>query len=446
MCDREIVNSSWSSEMPSVLIAHLSQYQSSQAVQVRGWVEAVRDQKNIQFVIIRDESGAPLQLLYVRSGKSDCIAEKISSLSIGSFVRASGVLKHNERVKLRGLEVEINNLDVVSTALPSPIAHDSSIDKRLDWRFLDLRNERNNLIFRIQTYFLHALRTWWVRNGFIEINTPKLMASSSESRAELFSLKYFDRIGYLAQSPQFFKQMSQAAGFGKVFEIAPVYRADPSFTSRHATEYTSIDSELSWIESHEDVMNMQEELLTYSICDVLERHSEEIRGAFGLNLCPPKRPFVRVTLEQALNISARSGHISQRHDLDPEAERRVGKWALDNHASDFVFVTNYPVSVRPFYHMRENENITKSYDLLFRGIEIATGAQREHRYDVLVDQAREKGLDLSELGYYLDFFRYGMPPHGGFGAGLARIIMALLRLGSIKESTFLFRGPNRLLP
>ncbi|MCW5945192.1 MAG: aspartate--tRNA(Asn) ligase, partial [Cryobacterium sp.] len=227
-------------------------------VEVSGWVETVRDQKKVQFVILRDETSA-VQLVHPRLEGEDALADLISGLGLGSFISVSGELKHDERVKLGGLEVRIEDLRIVTTALESPIAEDTGIDKRMDWRFLDLRVPRNNLIFRVQTTLEHAWRSYWVENDFIEIHTPKLMASASESRAELFEVKYFEGKAYLAQSPQFFKQMAQPAGFGRVFEIAPAFRADPSFTSRHATEFTSVDMELSWIDSHENVMRIHED-------------------------------------------------------------------------------------------------------------------------------------------------------------------------------------------
>ena len=259
-------------------------------VSVAGWVETVRDQKKVQFVVLRDESGA-VQLVNPRTVAEDgpVVADEpattISGLSQGSFVRATGELKHDERVKLGGIEIKLSTLTVETAAIPeTPIAADSGIDKRMDWRFLDLREPKNNLIFRVQTTFEHALRQYWVENDFVEIHTPKLMASASESRAELFELDYFETTAYLAQSPQIFKQMAQAAGFGRVFEIGPAFRADPSFTSRHATEFTSIDTELSWIDSHEDVMKVHEELLVAGFTAVKEKHGEEIEALFGVEV------------------------------------------------------------------------------------------------------------------------------------------------------------------
>ena len=251
---------------------------SDGSVSVSGWVETVRDQKKVQFVVLRDESGA-VQLVHPRAAADDPLADMISGLTHGSFLTATGELKHDERVKLGGIEVKLDFLDVVGPAIgETPIAEDSGLDKRMDWRFLDLRRPENNLIFRIQTTLEHAMRTWWVEHDFIELHTPKLMASASESKAELFEVKYFDGKAFLAQSPQFFKQMAQPAGFGKVFEIAPAFRADPSFTSRHATEFTSVDAEISWIDSHEDVMAMHEELLVTALTAVKAKHGDEIRA------------------------------------------------------------------------------------------------------------------------------------------------------------------------
>ena len=332
----------------------------------------------------------------------------------------------------------------------TPIAEDSSLDKRLDWRFLDLRRPEANLLFRVQTTFEHALRSYWVERDYIEVHTPKLMASASESRAELFEMEYFETKAYLAQSPQFFKQMAQPAGFGKVFEIAPAFRADPSFTSRHATEFTSIDAEISWIDSHEDVMAMQEQALVAAFTAVVEKHGAAIEAAFEVSLSVPSLPFPRIPLAEARQIVADGGYEIPRTDgdLDPEGERRLSAWVKANHGHDFVFVTDYATGIRPFYHMRRegDGSITNSYDLLYNGTEISTGAQREHRVDVLIEQAKEKGIEPEELEFYLDFFRYGVPPHGGFGMGLARVLMLMLGLGSIRETTYLFRGPTRLLP
>ena len=419
-------------------------------VSVAGWVDTVRDQKKVQFVVLRDESGAA-QLVHPRPDEIDPLADVISGLAAGTHVRVTGELKLDERVKLGGLEIKISTLEVETAAIAeTPIAADSSIDKRMDWRFLDLRHPRNNLIFRIETTLEHAMRTYWIEHGFIELHTPKLMASASESNAELFELEYFETKAYLAQSPQFFKQMAQSAGFGKIFEIGPVFRADPSFTSRHATEFISVDTEISWIDSHEDVMRMQEELLVAAISAVKEKHGDEIKELFDVDVVVPTIPFPRIPLAEAKRIVAERGYEVPRadDDMDPEGERQIAAYVAETFGHEFVFLTDYASSIRPFYHMRRegDATVTNSYDLIWRGTEITTGAQREHRVEILEAQAREKGLDPEELSFYLDFFRYGVPPHGGFGMGLQRVMMLLLHQPNLREVTYLFRGPNRLAP
>ncbi|SDG76621.1 aspartate--tRNA(Asn) ligase [Microbacterium pygmaeum] len=435
-------------------------------VSVSGWVETVRDQKKVQFVILRDETGA-VQLVNpatrpidpaTASGAGEeqdaaalALTETISGLSTGTFLTVTGELKHDERVKLGGVEVKVGGLEIAAAALAeTPIAADSGLDKRMDWRFLDLRQRRNNLIFRVSTTLEHAMRTWWIERDFIEIHSPKLMASASESSAELFEVPYFeDKTAYLAQSPQFFKQMAQSAGFGKIFEIGDVYRADPSFTSRHATEFTSVDAEISWIDSYDDVARMQEELLAFAIGAVADKHGAEIEELFGVTVVAPTVPFPRIPLAEAHEIVTARGYDIPRTDgdLDPEGERQISAHVKEAFGHDFVFITDYPHEIRAFYHMRDAETgLTKSYDLLYNGVEITTGAQREHRVDILIEQAAQKGLDPEHLEFYFDFFRYGVPPHGGFGMGLARVLMLMLGESSIREVTFLFRGPTRLAP
>src|SRR5439155_12271149 len=221
---------------------------------IRGWVNAVRDQKRMQFLIVRDETGLAQAVVDKQDPPSE-LNEQISALTTESVVTVSGTVLADERVKLGGVELRLESLHVDSLAEPElPIAADSSMDKRIDWRYLELRGPERRLIFEVQTTVEHAMRGFWSEQGFIELHSPKLMGSASESGAELFKVEYFDRPAYLAQSPQFYKQMAMAAGFGRVFEVGPVFRADPSFTPRHATEFTSVDMEMSWIESHEDVM------------------------------------------------------------------------------------------------------------------------------------------------------------------------------------------------
>jgi nondiscriminating aspartyl-tRNA synthetase len=436
--------------MARTLIADLAGNLDEQ-VTIRGWAQAVRDQKRVQFVVVRDESGLAQAVL----GKDDPpseLNEQISSLTVESAVTLTGTVLADERVKLGGLELQLSGLTVDSPAEPEvPIAADSALDKRIDWRYLDLRRPDRKLIFEVQSTVEHAMREFWRREGFIEIHTPKLMGSASESGAELFKVEYFERMAYLAQSPQFYKQMAMAAGFGKVFEVGPVFRANPSFTSRHDTEFTSVDVELSWIDSHEDVMAFEEAWLAHVLAAVKEAHGEAIEATFGVEVIVPELPFPRVTLEEAKELLRAGGHDAvpgPGHDLDPPSERALSAIVKQKYGHEFAFVTEYPTSVRPFYHMRfaDRPTVTKSFDLLWKGIELTTGAQREHRHAQLLEQAADKGVETDSIDYYLDFFRYGAPPHGGFGFGLTRLLMQLLGQENVREVTFLYRGPNRLEP
>jgi aspartyl/asparaginyl-tRNA synthetase len=419
--------------MKRTLIAELSAHVGEQ-VTIRGWAQAVRDQKRVQFVVVRDESGLAQAVLGKDEPPSE-LNERISGLTVESAITLTGTVVADERVKLGGLELQIDELEVDSPAEPEvPIAADSALDKRIDWRYIDLRR-----------------RDYWSKNGFIEIHTPKLMGSASESGAELFKVEYFDGQAYLAQSPQFYKQMAMAAGFGKVFEIGPVFRANPSFTSRHDTEFTSVDVELSWIDSHEDVMAFEEAWLAHVLAAVKEAHGEAIEATFGVEVVSPALPFPRVTLEQAKEWLREAGHDpvpGPGHDLDPPSERALSALVKERGGHEFTFVTDYPTTVRPFYHMRhpEDRSLTRSFDLLWRGIELTTGAQREHRYEQLLEQAADKHVETESIQYYLDFFRFGAPPHGGFGFGLTRLLMQLLGQENVREVTFLYRGPNRLEP
>ncbi len=435
--------------MTRTLISQL-QEQIDSRVTIRGWVQAIRDQKSVQFVIVRDETGMA-QVVLPKGEPPSELNERVSALTAESAVTMTGTVAADERVKLGGLELKLEELQVDSLAEPEvPIAPDSALDKRIDWRYLDLRRPDRRLIFEVQTTTEQAMRDYWRKQGFVELHSPKLMGSASESGAELFKVDYFERVAYLAQSPQFYKQMAMAAGFGKVFEVGPVFRANPSFTSRHDTEFTSVDVEISWVDSHEDVMAFEERWLAHVLAAVKEAHGEQIETTFETELIVPSVPFPRVTLERAKELLREHGHDAPGagHDLDPPSERALSAIVKELHGHEFAFVTDYPTTVRPFYHMRdpEDQTLTRSFDLLWRGIELTTGAQREHRYEQLLAQAQDKGVDVGPIQYYLDFFRYGAPPHGGFGFGLTRLLMQMLGQENVREVTFLYRGPHRLTP
>lgn len=439
--------------MDRTFIGDLKQH-IGEPVKIHGWLQTLRDQKKMQFLIVRDTSGL-VQVAFWKQGDA-LLAEKISTLTAETALTLTGKVVDNPIVKLGGIEIQLETLEVNSLAeaqLPfDPFAETlPMIDFRMDWRYLDLRRPENLLIFKVQTTAEAAMREYWIQNGFVEIHTPKITSAPSESGAELFTLEYFDQKAYLAQSPQFYKQMAMAAGFDRIFEIGPVFRADPSFTSRHMTEFTGVDMEMSWVESHEDVMAFEERLLQYTYQKVKDVHGEEIKRLLGFDLVVPVVPFPRIPMARALEILKEVGYqipADKKGDIDPGGERALAKYVKDQFNHDFVFVTDWPISVRPFYHMRyaDNPGVTKSFDLIANGLEITTGAQREHRVDVLSKQAIEKGLHLEPIQYYIDFFRFGCPPHGGFGLGLSRLLMVMLGLQNVRDAVFLFRGPNRLTP
>ena len=425
-------------------------------ITLKGFVQAVRNQKAVQFIILRDHTGL-MQVVAERSEENQTFNELIAALTRESAVEVTGTAVRNPNVRLGQMELQMKTLCVESLSdatLPVDVfgRTETDIDKRLDWRFLDLRQPENQLIFQIQTTVEMAMREFWVSNGFVEIHTPKIMGSPSEGGAELFTLEYFGQTASLAQSPQFYKQMAMAAGLDRVFEIGPAFRADPSFTPRHSTEFTSVDMEMSWIESHHDIMAFEEAWLHHILQTIREKHGKEITETFGAEIVVPSLPFPKVTMEEAQKILKDSGYAppsdTKKGDIDPQGERLLCEYAKEKYGHEFIFITDYPVEVRPFYHMRKSDNPaeTKSFDLLWKWMEITTGAQREHRYDVLVKQASEKGVNLESIQFYLDFFKFGCPPHGGFGFGLARLLAAMLNQKSIRDVVFLHRGPTRLMP
>ncbi|MGW1053468.1 aspartate--tRNA(Asn) ligase [Streptomyces sp. NPDC001155] len=433
-----------------VLVSELREY-VGRTVSVAGWAHTLRLLSKVQFVVVRDHTGM-VQVTHRRGGAGDGIEAALEQLTPESAVRITGRVAENSIVKLHSLEIIPERVEILNRAeTPLPIDEQTGLEHRLDWRFLDIRRRpAAQLLFAVQTTLEQGMREYAYGQGCTEMHTPKLMGTASESGAEVFELGYFGRSAYLAQSPQFFKQMAIAAGIDRVFEVGPVFRAEPSFTSRHATEFTGVDVELAWIDGIEDVMAFEERMLAHAISRVADAHGESIRDAFGVEVRVPTVPFPRITMAVAQELLRAKGWDPQgvKEDLDPEGERGIGALLRGHTGHEWVFVTHYPTSVRPFYHMRPADNpaVTLSFDLLWQGLEVTTGAQREHRYDALVKQAAAKGLRPEPMQDYLNVFRYGCPPHGGLGMGLSRVLMVLLGLDSIREATFLFRGPNRLAP
>jgi nondiscriminating aspartyl-tRNA synthetase len=418
-----------------------------------GWIDRIRDLGRVKFAILRDREGS-IQIVGKAGEVSQEVLEAIASLDREDVVCVTGTLRRNPQAP-GGAEIAAEKIEVISKVVePAPIEIGSSLQSdlstRLRWRWLDVRNPRVMGIFILEAEVANAFREYFRSNGFIEIFTPKIVGGATEGGAEVFPVVYFDRQAFLAQSPQFYKQMGVIAGFEKVFEIGPVYRAEKHHTVRHLTEYHSIDYEVGFIEGLEDVLKVAEGAFKYVIESVLRNsRTREIIESYGASDILVPKEFPRITMREAYRVLEGMGkRISYGEDLDSEAEKLLWTYARKEYSSDFIFVTEYPWKVRPFYAMRKpgEPEWTLSFDLLFRGLEVATGGQREHRYHILVEQAREKGLNPENFWFYLEFFKYGAPPHGGAGIGLERVVMQILKLPNIREARLLPRDPERLFP
>ena len=425
----------------------------AEQIKVCGFVENIRNKSKMAFIVLKDITGK-VQIT-VEKGENEALDNAVNQLTLDSVITVVGKAVESEYVKLGGVEIYPREIIVHSIAAPLPIDREarkgherSSIDQRIDYRWVDLRTEANQLLFKVQTVLVGAMREFLLERRFMEIHTPKLIGAASESGADVFEVKYFDRKAYLAQSPQFYKQMAMASGFERIFEVGPVFRAEKSFTSKHTTEFSGFDLEFSFIESFRDVMTLQQELLTFALSKVKEAYGEDIERVFGMPLTVPTTPFPVVKLRDLYDaLEKEFGYVApeeEKGDLTTEAERLSYDWVKKHYNHEFLFVTDYSAEKRAFYHMRDENGVPQGYDLIWRGVEITTGAQREHRYEVLKAQAQERGLE-EDVKFYLEFFKYGCPPHGGFGLGIDRLTMLLLGL-TIKDAMFLFRSPSRLTP
>lgn len=424
----------------------------NEEVVLKGFIDNLRDLQYVQFLVLRDRTGK-VQVTIEKNDENKELNELVSSLTLESTVTVTGKLLESPKVKLNGMEVIPTSIVVTSKSdneLPINFKDNKSalLDTRLDYRFLDLRNEKNIMMFKIQSCFVEGMREYLYKNEFTEIHTPKLIGAASESGSDVFEVKYFDDKAYLAQSPQFYKQMAMASGFERIFEVAPAFRAENSNTNRHTTEFTSFDLEFSYIDSFTDVMDLEEELIIAGLTKVKDAYGEIIETMFNQKVIVPTRPFPRIKLndlykelEKRYNYNIPTEDIG---DMNAETEKLTSRFAMEEYGHEFIFVTDFSPKKRAFYHMREN-GIPQGYDLIWKGVEITTGAQREHRYEELKKQAEEKGLG-EDVKFYLEFFKYGCPAHGGFALGVDRLTMLLLGMPNLKETMFLFRGPNRITP
>ena len=377
-----------------------------------GFVDTVRDKKWVMFVILRDAVGK-VQMTIEKSDENNApLLEIMNNTSVESTVRVTCKVVKNEAVKLGGIELIPSEIIVTSKAETLPFDYNNlegvNIDTRLDFRWLDMRNEKNMLARQVESCMQEGMKEFLYRNKFTEIHTPKLIGTASESGSSVFEVKYFDDKAYLAQSPQFYKQMAMAAGIERVFEVAPCFRAENSNTNRHATEFTSFDLEFSYIDSFEDVMDLEEDLLIAGLTKVKENYGDKILELFGREVIIPTKPFPRIKLKDLYqelhdryNFEIPTEDVS---DMNAEAEKLTYQLAKDKYNSEFMFITDYAATKRPFYHMRDENGVLQGYDLIWRGAEITSGAQREHRYPELVKNAKEKGLG-KDVEFYLQFFK-----------------------------------------
>ena len=414
-------------------------------VLLMGWIHEMRDLGGIIFVLLRDRDGV-IQITVPSKKVSPELFDEIKKLKKEAVIAVKGIVQESPKAP-NGVEIIPEEIKLLNESeLPLPLdttgnTH-AEIDTRLDSRFLDLRKFDVSAIFKIKSRIFHSIRKFLNEKGYIEINTPKLVASATEGGTELFPITYFEREAFLGQSPQLYKQMMMASGFDKVFEIAPIFRAEEHDTLRHLNEATSIDLETAFTD-HEDSMKILEELIHRAIQDVADECKEELE-TLGVDLKVPEIPFPRVDYDEVVEIVNSKGVLMRYgEDLSRAAEKVMGE-VMDG----YYFITGWPTAIKPFYVMPGSENPEKScaFDLMYRDLEISSGAMRIHSYDLLVQQMKEKGLNPASFERYLQAFKYGMPPHSGWGVGAERLTMSVVGAKNIRETVLFPRDRRRLTP
>jgi nondiscriminating aspartyl-tRNA synthetase len=413
-----------------------------------------RDHGKLIFIDLRDRSGF-VQLVFIPDKEA---AYKIAKETRSQFIiEIEGLVKErpgsaaNEKISTGKVEIEVEKAEIISqpeVELPIDIANEDlglKLETLLDNRNITLRNEKTKTIFRVYAELLAAYGEAMRQDGFTEIKTPKILCASTEGGANFFKIDYFGKEAYLAQSPQFYKQAGVGI-FERVFEIGSVFRAEPHYTTRHVNEYIGLDAEMGFIRGVDDVMDELERVMTY-VMDFIAKKCQKDLEKYGAEILPVKK-IPRVRLEEAAEILEKEfGKKLEGLDIDNEGEKLMGQWAKEKHGSDFVFLTHYPINLRPFYSMPSaDQKFTETFDLLFHGVEIASGGQRIHNYKQLIENIKKRKLDPEQFNDYLEIFKYGMPPHGGWGLGSERIVQKILGLKSIKEAILFPRDVKRLNP
>lgn len=416
------------------------------AVTVAGWIEDIRNIGSIAFLILRDNKGT-LQLTLLKKNNKE-LFEQLVSLPRESVIAAQGLCKENAKVR-NGYEIIPETAEVLSVAetpLPLGIVDkvESELDTRLDNRFIDLRKAEKQAFFSIRSTVIAAVHEYLKSQGFLEVHTPNIIASSSEGGTDVFKLHYFEREAFLAQSPQLYKQMLMATGFDYVYEIARYFRAEEHNTRRHLNESTAVDLEMAFITGEEDVMCILEGLV-HHMWKKASQCNEEL-DILHKKIVVPQIPFKRVTYDEAVTmLTKRGSEIKWGEDLGTEEEKLLGE-IMEKQGHAFYFITKYPLEAKPFYTMPEKDKYSRGFDLECKGVEIASGSQRIHDEKLLTKRLRECKLNPKEFEAYLKAFRYGMPPHGGFGFGIERFLMELLDIKNIRECILFPRDRTRLTP
>ena len=416
-------------------------------IRMNGAVHTIRHMGEVAFVILRKSRGL-VQCVY-EAGVTDF---DIRDLKEESAVEVMGVVKAEERAP-QGFEIRLKEIRVLSQpAEPLPLAVskwklNTSLETKLSLRPISLRNVRERAKFKIQEGIVRGFRDYLLSQGFTEIRTPKIVARGAEGGSNVFKLEYFNKKAELGQSPQFYKQ-TMVGVYDRVFEAAPVFRAEKHNTTRHLNEYTSLDFEMGYIDSFRDVMDMETGMLQY-VMRLLEQEYKKELDMLGVTL-PEVGRIPAVRFDQAKELVSRKydRKIRNPYDLEPEEELLIGRYFQEEYGSDFVFVTHYPSKKRPFYAMDDPEDpkFTLSFDLMFRGLEVTTGGQRIHDYREITDKMEKRGMDPEDIASYLMIFKYGMPPHGGLGIGLERLTMRLLDEQNVREASLFPRDVTRLEP
>ncbi len=425
----------------------LAEEQDGQEICIHGAIHKIRDMGEVAFIILRKREGL-VQTVYEEGLTNIPLKELAEEMT----VEVTGMVAAEERAP-HGFELRLRTVKILSRPVETmPVAinkwkMNASLETRLDLRPLTLRNVRERARFRIQEGIVRGFREYLRDQGFTEIHSPKIGARGAEGGANLFRLEYFHKHAVLAQSPQFYKQMMVGV-FDRVFETAPVFRAEKHNTKRHLNEYTSLDFEMGYIDSFRDIMEMETGFLQYTMQLLEKDYGKELQI---LDVTLPKVDQIpQVRFDRAKELVAEKYHrkIRNPYDLEPEEEALIGQYFKEELDADFVFVTHYPSKKRPFYAMDdpEDETFTLSFDLLFQGLEVTTGGQRIHEYQMLVDKLADRGMTDEGMEQYMMVFRHGMPPHGGLGIGLERLTMKLLGEDNVREATLFPRDVNRLEP